>query len=255
MITLETRVPNRNTAARLAMESEAHRPLFKCGWERVVMVHYAVDPEVLQPFVPFELDTYDGKAWVSFVAFTLSDMRLGIGGPAFATHGFLNVRTYVKAAGEKSIFFLAEWLPNPLCVFLGPRLYGLPYRWGRLDYRHDHEHGTLEGSVKGKGSALTYRAEIDPEARFETSPEGSLNEFLMERYVAFTRRGLTVRRFRVWHPTWKHAPIDLTLDDESILASTGDWFKSARRSHATYSPGFKEAWMGRPTTCPSEVIE
>ena len=46
---------------------------------------------------------------------------------------------------------------------------------------------------------------------------------------------------------------DSTPDDESLLASTGNWFKSARRSHATYSPGFKEAWMGRPTTCPSEV--
>ena len=74
----------------------------------------------------------------------------------------------------------------------------------------------------------------------------SLDEFLLERYTAFTKRGDTERLFRVWHQPWPQVPIDVTMLDESLLASTGPWFRHARRIGAHYSPGFETVWMGRP---------
>ena len=129
--------------------------LFRCAWERVLFIHYEVDPVALQPQVPFPLETFRGRAYVSLVAFTLRGLRFKWG-PPLATHGFLNVRTYLPGRG---IYFLAEWLPHPLCVFLGPRLYGLPYRLGRLDYRHAHETGRLAGRepvIISPSSAITH---------------------------------------------------------------------------------------------------
>jgi hypothetical protein len=40
--------------------------------------------------------------------------------------------------------------------------------------------------------------------------------------------------------------VDVTMLDESLVASTGPWFREARRIGANYSPGFETVWMGRP---------
>jgi uncharacterized protein YqjF (DUF2071 family) len=229
--------------ARQTFRAAEGRPLFHAGWRRTVFIHYEVDAAILQREVPFPLDARDGKAYVSLVAFTLSDLRLAAGGPPFSTHGFLNVRTYTRGNG---IYFLSEWLPNPFCVFLGPRLYGLPYRLGRLDYDHRHETGRLHGRVEGRDGVLEFRAPIDPRATFAPCKADSLDEFLLERYTAHTKFGNSERLFRVWHQPWPQIPIDVTVLDESLVASTGPWFRHARQIGANYSPGFSEVWMGRP---------
>ncbi len=46
-----------------------HEPLFFADWDRTLMLHYEVAPEVLRPHVPFPLDLHGGKAYVSLVAF------------------------------------------------------------------------------------------------------------------------------------------------------------------------------------------
>lgn len=230
-------------AARASFEADEGRPLFLAGWRRTLFIHYEVPAGALQPLVPYPLDLRGGKAYVSLVAFTLTRLRLSAGGPAFASHGFLNLRTYLPGNG---IYFLAEWLPHPLCVFLGPRLYGLPYRLGSLDYHHGHETGQLHGQVQGVDGLLDYEASIGPDARFCPCEGGGLDEFLLERYVALTRRGRTHRYFRVWHPAWPQVPANVTVLHDSLLASTGPWFREARRAGANYSPGFPEVWMGRP---------
>ena len=220
-----------------------YRPLFQAAWERVVFIHYEVEPKALQPQVPFPLDVRDGRAYVSLVAFTLRGLRFAAGGPPLATHGFLNLRAYVEGNG---IFFLAEWLPNPFCVFMGPRLYGLPFRRGWLDYRHRPEEGILRGRVEGDPCALAFEAPIEPAARFAPAAAGGLDEFLLERYVAFTRRGAVDRLFRVDHERWPQVTIEARLLDESLVDSTGPWFRRARRIGAHYSPGFERVWMGPP---------
>lgn len=234
-------LPRPSDLARRAFEGRP--PLFTAAWSDVVMIHYAVSPERLQPLVPFPLETFDGRAWVSLVAFTLRDLRFARGGPSLSTHGFLNVRTYVPGNG---IYFLAEWLPNPLCVFLGPRLYGLPYRRGRLDYRHGPDR--LLGRVEGREGALAYEGR--PVTRQPALCVTERDVFLMERYVALTRRGTIDRLFRVWHEPWRMSPAELDVLDDALVASTGPWFAHAERVAACGSPGFDEVWMGRPERQP-----
>jgi hypothetical protein len=207
------------------------------------MVHYEVEPDLLQPHVPFPLDLFRGRAYVSAVAFTLADLAFFSGGPAFSTHRFLNIRTYVEGNG---IYFLSEYLTNPFCVFLGPRLYGLPYRWGRLDYRHRPEEGLVEGRVRGREGTFAYEGRTPRGARPGPAAAGSLDEFLLERYTAFTRQRKADRLFHVWHRPWTVTPLELDVRDESLLAAGGPWFAASRRIAAHASPGFAEVWMGRP---------
>ena len=226
-------------------------PLFLAAWDRAVFIHYEADPCLLQRQIPFQLDLRDGRAFVSIVAFTLLRMRPRSGGrlgewlfKPIASHEFLNVRTYVRHAGEPGIFFLAEWLSNLLSVRLGPRTFGLPYRFGHLKYAHTHEDGEIQGTITASEGRLEYRATI-PAASFDPSEYGSQTEFLLERYAAFTWHRGRRRLFRVWHEPWAQTPIEIELTADDLLGSTGEWWNSAECVGANYSPGV-DVWMGRP---------
>ncbi len=238
-------------AARQRMLENRSEPLFIARWDRAVFVHYETDPEGLQRCVPFQLDLRDGRAFVSIVAFTLSRMRLRIGGPVgefllkpIGTHEFLNVRTYVRHNGESGIYFLAEWLSNALAVHLGPRAFGLPYRFGHLGYEHCDGDDELRGCVKAKQGRLEYHGSL-PAGKPSVCDAESLTEFLLERYTAFTEHRRRRRYFRVWHPPWPQLSADVTVVTDDLLAVTGDWWPDANQVGATYSPGVN-VWMGRP---------
>ena len=235
-------------AGRRRLLSKFGEPLFLARWDRAVFINYWADPAVLQRQVPFELDLRDGQAFVSIVAFTLVRMRPRIGGKLtewllkpIATHEFLNIRTYVRHNGEPGIFFLAEWLSNRISVVLGPRSFGLPYRFGQLDYEHG---GSLAGSVAVPEGRLRYEGKIG-KSEFASCPAGSVDEFMLERYTAFTQRRKRRRLFRIWHQAWPQTPAICDCSETSLIASTGAWWNSAEFISANYSPGV-EVWMGRP---------
>lgn len=219
------------------------------------MIHFEVDAGDLQRDVPFELDLRDGCAFVSLVAFTMRGMRPRLGGRfaawlmrPIATHEFLNVRTYVRHRDETGIHFMAEWLSNPLAVRLGPVTFGLPYHYGKISYLHDWRGGELRGRVidAASGTELIYRAKLASPTRFKSCTADSLNEWLMERYAAFTCRRNTRRFFRVWHPPWPQCEADVELGAISLLTRYWPWFSDAQFTGANFSPGFRDVWMGRP---------
>ena len=250
-MTTATATSELSKAGKRRMLAKAGEPLFLARWDRAVFIHYEADPVLLQRQIPFPLDLHDGRAFVSIVAFTLLRMRPRIGGrlgewlfKPIASHEFLNVRTYVRHAGEPGIFFLAEWLSNPLSVRLGPRTFGLPYRFGHLRYAHAQEHGEISGTVTANEGRLDYRAAI-PAAGFDPSEAESLTEFLLERYTAFTcRAGAAVSSACGMSPGDRR-PIEIDVTADDLLASTGDWWQSAECAGANYSPGV-DVWMGRP---------
>lgn len=250
-MTTATATTDLSKAGKHRMLAKAGEPLFLAAWERAVFIHYEADPSLLQRQVPFQLDLRNGRAFVSVVAFTLARMRPRIGGrlaewlfKPIASHEFLNVRTYVRHAGEPGIFFLAEWLSNPLSVRLGPRTFGLPYRFGHLSYVHTYEGGEILGTVSANEGLLRYRAAVSATS-FDPSESGSLTEFLLERYTAFTCQRRRRRLFRVWHQPWPQTSIEIEVTADDLLASTGNWWRSAEHVGAHYSPGV-EVWMGRP---------
>src|SRR3712207_6159936 len=134
--------------------SRGSNTLFRADWLNVVFMHFRADAKTLQNLVPLELDTFEGAAYISFVAFTQSRLRFAFAGDwlepltaPLARHEFFNVRTYVRHGGVRGIFFLAEWMPKRLAVLIGPRMYGLPYRLGRLAYRNDARLDVMSGRV------------------------------------------------------------------------------------------------------------
>ena len=238
--------------SKLARE-RMRRPLFHADWLDVVFLHYEMAPEALQPCVPFELQLREEKAFVSLVAFTMRELRSDFLPRAgewmlrpISNHEFLNARTYVRVGGAEGIYFLAEWLSNRIAVPLGRPLFGLPYHFGKLEYRHEPKDGQVSGSVRGKAGRMRYHGKLDAECEPAPCDNGSLDEFLLEQYTAFTQWRDLRRYFRVWHPPWPVARLDATVEDASLLDATGDWARHARLVAAHYSPGVRDVWMGAP---------
>jgi uncharacterized protein YqjF (DUF2071 family) len=236
--------------ARRRFLAREKRPLLRADWMRVLFLHYEMPAKRLQPFVPFELDRWEGSAFVSLVAFSMERVRVGFGGPLgqwllgpFSDHEFFNVRTYVKHKGLPGIFFISERLNNRLSALAGPITYGLPYRFARIEYAHHPDRGLLAGTV---GGAFRYEAEISRDASFQISDSGSPNEFLIERYTAFTSRGRHSRRFDIWHEPWRQTPVEACITNDCLLRDSFPWFAEAKFVGANYSPGVRDVWMGAP---------
>lgn len=246
---------NISAAARARLLSRPGEPLFIADWDRALFLHYEVEPGLLRTEVPFELDLWEGRAYVSLVAFTLRHLRLrGVGraggwllGP-IASHEFLNVRTYVRHRHEPGIFFLSEWVPNRLSHRLGPGTFGLPYQLGQLAYDHSHEQRAVSGCVVdvGTGDELRYSGRLAEGAALRSCGAGTLDEFLVERYTAFTQRRHARMFFRIWHEPWLQCSADVIIPSDSLLRNRWPWFERARYDSAHYSPGVREVWMGWP---------
>jgi uncharacterized protein len=251
-----------NEAARNRLLGVRGEPLLIADWLKVVFIHFEVEAGILQKAVPFELDLRDGRAYVSLVAFTMRNMRPRVGGKLaallfkpIANNHFMNVRTYVRQGSETGIYFMAEWLNNPLSVRLGPAIFGLPYRYGNLNYEHDYENGVMSGQVTERtktGAALKYRAAFDVPAvgnEFQPCEPGSLDEFLLERYTAFNGKpaqGSAKKFFRIWHQPWPNTRLEATMLETGLLQKVWPWFREAKLIGANYSLGVRGVWMGRP---------
>jgi uncharacterized protein YqjF (DUF2071 family) len=249
---LEDRVPPRALAAG---SSAAWRPAFLGDWAEATFVHFAVEPRWLQPSVPFELELYQGQAYVSLVAFTMRHMR-----PAWLDTRagelllrpimpcrFLNVRTYVRAGDRDGIYFLGEWLSQWVNIPFGPLLYGLPYHAGRLQLERDEQARAVKVDVRGvRDGRLTFRGQADAQAALGVAAPGSLEAFLLERYFAFTvRRGQSLV-FRVEHEPWPKIAADISMDETSLLRANGDWISHAHLAGGHLTPGAFGVAMGAP---------
>lgn len=244
----------RSELARRAIERDPGEIWFRAEWSGMTFLHYEVDPAALQRVVPYPLDLREGRAHVSLVAFTMRRFRPARGGRLaawltrpLATQGFLNLRTYVTGNLGPGIFFMREWIDHPLAVPLGPLSFGLPYHRGALSNVCSKSERSLR--VEAGGRIGEYRGAVQGEARAaaEAVP-GSLEEFLAERYTAYTDAGIRPLAFRVWHPPWLLAPLrDEVSTMPDFLAALGeDWTATLRPVGAAASAGVEDVAMGRP---------
>ena len=190
--------------------------MLKMRWEDLLFLHWAVAPEQVRPHLPagLELDTFDGKAWLGVVPFTMASTRFRWLPPMPTASRFpeCNLRTYVRCGERAGVWFFSLDAHSRLAVE-GARLgFGLPY------FAADMATSRTGDRVDYRSRRTDRRA---PPARFEASwraagpaavaADGSLEQFLVERYSLFAvRRGRLVRG-DVAHAPWRLAPAEVDL--------------------------------------------
>lgn len=197
----------------------------KQSWRRLLFLHWPVPPDSLRHVVPraLPLDLHDGSAWVSVIPFDIRSARLPLV-PAALGIDFLetNVRTYVRlAGGEPAIWFFSLEASSALAVAGARIAYGLPYRLARMAREFD-DGAVVYRTVRIQGPpapGLEVRYRIGPERG--TAEPGSLDEFLIERYVLHVVRRGGVRSVRVRHRPYPLRNVEVESIAEDLLAASG----------------------------------
>src|SRR5882762_9370980 len=99
-------------------------------WSNLFLANYAVPPASLEKLlVPgLDLDTRDGQAFVSLVAFDFLDTRvLGIPWPGYRNFPELNLRFYVRQGNERGVVFIREYVAKRLVAWIARVIYNEPY--------------------------------------------------------------------------------------------------------------------------------
>lgn len=231
--------------ARERFERLEGRALFRANWKDLVFLNYRLNPEVVAPWVPLPLDIRDGWAYLSLVAFRVSEMRLDRFGrwnrhlvAPFGAHRFLNVRAYVKNEGEPGIFFIKEYVDRRFAIPFAKMTYGLPYVYAKIDYDR------FEGEVDRGERKFRFKTILDGDPH--RCVEGSLEEFLCERYTAFTSRGRSKKRFRIVHEPWEVAPLEIEDLEDELPARDLPFWEETEFVGGLYSPGAFGVRISKP---------
>ncbi len=188
------------------------RPFLTARWTNLAIVTYAVPPSLLEPRLPpgLELDTRDGEAFVSLVAFDFCDTRVfGCRWPGYCNFPELNLRYYVRCGADRGVMFIREFVRQRLICWVANVWYCENYRAAPTvsTVRDEPERVTMELRLtyggEGHGLAVTGRKPA------VVPPENSVEHFFKEQRYGYgvDRRGRAVR-YEVRHPVWKTYPVE-----------------------------------------------
>lgn len=176
-----------------------HRWKYYQEWNRVLFLHWAVPLAELRKLVPEELviDTYEGVAYVSLVAFSMEKVRPRLLPSVHFLSNFdeINVRTYINQSGKQGVYFLNIEAANRLVSLVAKSLSGLPYEAANLSLGA----GKFEARNKKKNFNLSVDFEVDCGRPIQKSP---LDHWLTERYCLFLQEGSKNFCYDVHHIEW-----------------------------------------------------
>jgi uncharacterized protein YqjF (DUF2071 family) len=215
------------------------RPFLSARWRHLLMLNYAVGPELLQPFVPkgVELDTWNGTTYVSMVGFLFQRTRvLGLAIPGHSNFEEVNLRFYVRRRAEegwrRGVVFIKEIVPRRLIAVVARGIYSEPYAAMPMRHRVELENGNLrEGATieyawrwRGRWNSLKAVTAGQPYFPAEDSEEA----FITEHYWGYTaRRGGGCAEYRVEHPRWKVWRVRDAALDCDVAGLYGEQFVEA----------------------------
>jgi uncharacterized protein len=208
-----------------------HRPwplperpwMMRQQWNRLLFAHWALPPEALRPLLPRQLplDTFEGKCWVAVTPFYLSGLRprgLPLPGQAFPE---LNVRTYVTLDGKPGVYFFSLDAGSVLAVFGARIMYALPYFYARMNVIHDSDAVHYRCRRSHLGKTADFQADYRPLSPARTSPPGSLEYFLTERYCLYAVEAQRVYRGEIHHLPWPLQDAEAEIWRNTMAAAAG----------------------------------
>lgn len=185
-------------------------PFLTAEWKMLAMANYAVDPDLLKPYVPAftELELWQGRCYVSLVGFLFVDTRLrGLRIPFHTDFEEVNLRFYVrrKIGGEwrRGVVFISEIVPKPALALVANRVYKEHYRCMPMKHawHTTPEAMTIQYEWRNNGDWNSICVVTDTTST--PIPPDSEEAFITEHYFGYSRidDGRTTE-YQVDHPSW-----------------------------------------------------
>ena len=189
-------------------------------WHDLLFAHWPVDAAMLREKIPpgFELDVFDGQAWVAVVPFHMSNVApRGVPSlPWVSAFPELNVRTYVRVGGTPGVYFFSLDAGSAVAVAAARALAHLPYYTADMAVEAAAEWIRYRSRRTASGAApAEFAARYRPIGEPQSPIEGTLEYFLTERYCLFTLdSGFHALRLDIHHPPWplQSAEAEITVN-------------------------------------------
>ncbi len=201
-------------------------------WRDLLFMHWIVSAEVIQAMLPdgLTVDTFDGNAYVGLVPFRISriNARSCPPVPGFCQFPEINVRTYVHREGcDPGVWFFSLDAANVFAC-IGARIsYHLPYFYAEMS-QSALTGGT--GTITKFSSKRYYPRPIPAYANIEyivgdeqpaVSKVGTLEHFLIERYLLYSFARNKINVGQVYHTPYSIQPAELVKLDENLVRAAG----------------------------------
>jgi uncharacterized protein YqjF (DUF2071 family) len=196
-------------------------------WARLLFLHWPVPATELRALVPsgLEIDTYDGVAWVGLVPFVVRGARPALLPPLPGVSNFeeVNVRTYVHHAGrDPGVWFFSLDAASRVAVAAARALYKLGYRHAEMTAETEgaavrFESRRIAPGPLPAGCALRY----EPRGEVRHAVPGTLEHFLIERYVLYAADESRLYQARVHHEPYPVQAAAVEGLEEDLLAAAG----------------------------------
>ncbi len=241
------------------LKRTAHRPwppprrpwLWSQGWRDLLFCHWAVPVEALRPHVPrsLEIDELNDTAWVSLVAFRMTQVRPRWLPSLRPVSDFLelNFRTYVRSGDKPGVLFLSIHANKRLAVHVARWFSPLPYVFARMTLSPCDD-GLQFHCVSADGQeGANFAAHYTPASKVYMARRDPLSEWLLERYrlYAGTLSGGLIRN-EVHHDPWEVQDVVLKISANTLGQAIGlDLSPTPDRAH--FSSGVDAlAWSFEP---------
>jgi uncharacterized protein YqjF (DUF2071 family) len=194
------------------LASENKSVFLSAEWRDLVMLNYEVSPRLLQPYVPrgTELDSFEGKTFVSLVGFRFLKTKLfgTLPIPFHTDFDEVNLRFYVcrddAGTNKRGVVFIREIVPRRAIALLARIAYGENYI--ALPIKH-------EIVANSAGISAIYQWRLDGKwCRLHAKAaepciqptEGSLEQFITEHYWGYAAQPAGgCKEYQVVHVPWQ----------------------------------------------------
>lgn len=223
-----------DTIDRISPTLEPDQPvLLHQNWHHLLFLHWEVPAAELQQLLPLRLtvDTFEGKAFVGLVPFTLTGVRPVLTPPLPWISSFheINVRTYVHYEGrDPGVWFFSLDASSSIAVAAARAAYKLAYFDSDIDFnvssgafpaidfqsRRTDARGTTPA-----GARVRYQPVEGP---VTPAAPGTLEHFLVERYILYAQdEKRELHRARVHHQPYPLQRADVHALEETLIWAAG----------------------------------
>ncbi|HEV3474686.1 MAG TPA: DUF2071 domain-containing protein [Actinomycetota bacterium] len=182
------------------------RPMLYQAWRDCSFLHWPVDAAAVRRHIPrsFEVDTFEGRAWVSLISFRIDRMRMAglphVPGLVSALES--HIRIYVRGSdGRRGIWMVSLDIDPLQAAVLGRFGFALPYWWADMEVSRaaDSARYRVRRRAPGAGTLDLDLGLGQPVPETEVSP---LEHFVTARWVLYGGVPSVRTAILTEHPRW-----------------------------------------------------